>query len=271
MIRKIASFAAGEWKRQFSDSKVYIVLICLIASIIMYMGNMPSLLRQSGEKVGILELFPLYWDEYTGVYFGAFLLLVCDIPSKGFGMRNHLLRMGRSAWFWGETLYITALTTSYLLFIWLVSNLLFLGRLTITVRSWSTVMKKNQFGTSMFWLEDQAYLTNGTPAGRFCQCFLLIWLCLFFLGIVSEALNTITSGMAGGAVCAAMLVVHITIMNLAGVGGYPEWLYFLSPITMTWAFAGKIGFHIWEGAFYYCIISGIALLAGRWAAGHADI
>ncbi len=271
MVKRTWIFAKGEWKRQFSDSKVYIVMVCLIFITMMYLGNMPSVVRKSGELIGILELFPLYWTGYAGMHFGIFFLFICDLPSRGFGMRNHVLRTGRNAWFWGETLYMAASVTLYLFLLWAFSVVPFLGNLTIKAKQWSNIIKMAKFGTSMFYIKDVNYITGGTPFDRFWQCFLLIWLCLFLIGMLGAVINMLTGSMTGAILCAAMLVLHIVVMNLAKDSQYPAWFYFFSPITVTCTYTGSIACGIWQAVGYYGILSLVVMAVGRIIAKYVDI
>lgn len=272
-VKRALLFADGELKRQFSDYKIYITMLCLIAVMFITMRDMPSLIRESGEKVGIFELFPLYWNgmNLPGAYFAVYLLLVCDIPSHGLGMRNHVMRAGRVAYFWGETIYTAALTTGYLILMWLVSMLPFPGHLTVTVNQWSSVVYNSRFGTSSFGLSSVDYITNGTPLERFWQCMVLVWLCCFLMGMVSVVVNMATGSIAGCVTCAGFLMIHIMVMNLLGNQRYPAWLYFCSPITATWAFMGKISSGIAETSVYYLFLIFGVMLAGRMIVRSADV
>lgn len=273
-IKKALLFAAGEWRRQFSDCKIYIVLVCLFFVLMITMRDMPALVRKSGEMIGIFELFPLYWNgmNLPGAYFAVYLLLVCDIPSRGLGMRNHVMRAGRVAYFWGETIYVAILTTMYLGFMWLVSILPFLGNMEVTISEWSSVLRNCEFGSSSFALGSNIdYIINGTPWGRFWQCIVVIWLCCFFMGMVCVLANMISGSVTGGIVCAFFLIVHITVMNLLGEREYPGWLYVCSPITTTWAYTGAISCSIREAFFYYFLLILGVTAAGRKAIRRIDV
>jgi hypothetical protein len=272
-IKKAWVFAKGEWRRQFSDAKIYVVMLCLFLVLIITMGDMPELVRKSGERVGIFELFPLYWNgmNLPGAYFAVYLLLVCDIPSRGLGMRNHVMRAGRKAYFWGEMIYLSALTTLYLLFMWFVSLLPFYGRWSITMNEWSSVVTDSKFGSSSFGLDNAGYITNGTPWSRFWQCMVVIWLCCFLMGMVCVVVNMISGSVAGCVVCAFFLMVHITVMNLLGEKGYPWWLYFCSPITTTWAYAGSITCSIGEACLYYLVMIFLVMQVGRISVKRLDV
>lgn len=143
--------------------------------------------------------------------------------------------------------------------------------LTVTTGQWSNVIRTSQFGTSMFYLNSVDYITRGTPSGRFWQCFLLIWLCLFLIGMLGVVANMLIGNMTGAVLCAAMLVLHIVVMNLAKGSEYPAWFYFLSPITVTYTYTGSISCSLGQAVGYYGILSFAVMAAGRIAARHVDI
>lgn len=272
-LRKAVRFSKGEWNRQISMRKFIIIFLCMAILLYIYTGNLPKELRNSQMSIGILELFPLYWNKglVPDLLFGGFLLLVCDIPSRGLGMRSHVMRSGRKIYYFGEILYIAEITLCYLLFIWGITTLLVMPKISFQL-DWSDAVENGIVGSSSSaFITWGNYLYTGTPAGRFFSCFLLVFLCCFFMAVFCSVINILTGSTVGCAVCAVFMLLDIVIEKLRIDMQYPLWIYFFSPITTIDVYTGNINCPLWIAAAYYIVLSFIIIVLGAIAVKKSDI
>lgn len=272
VLRKAIRFSKGEWNRQISSKKLYIVFACLVVVLYFYMGTMPQAIKEFDMTVGILELFPLYWNEFSlpDVLLGGFLLLVCDIPTRGKGMHNYVMRSGKKAYYLGEIIYIIEITVFYLFFIWFVTVLFTVPRINFDLK-WSQAIENGEFGVHSVFQATENYLYSGTPVGRFLSCILLVSLCCILMAVICSFANIATGTVIGCAVCGLMLFIDITIRKSFLGNDYPAWTFFFSPITTIQVFSGSISCSLWIAALYYFIGIAIMVILGAFAVKRTDI
>lgn len=273
-LRKAVRFSKGEWNRQISMRKFTVIFLCMAVLLYIYTGDLPQDLKESQTPIGILELFPLYWNKalVPDLLFGGFLLLVCDIPSRGLGMRSHVMRSGRKAYYFGEMLYIVEMTLFYLLFIWGFTMLLVMPEISLQA-DWSDAVKDGivERSSSAFIVFGN-YIYLGTPAGRFFSCFLLVFLCCFFMASFCSVINIVTGSAAGCSVCAVFMLLDIVMEQLLWDRlRYPLWIYFFSPVTVVDAYTGSINCPLWAAAVYYILLSVVIVGLGAAAVKKSDI
>ncbi len=273
-VRKAIRFSKGEWNRQVSMRKFTVIFLCMAVLLYIYTGNLPGELKKSQMSIGILELFPLYWNKalVPDLLFGGFLLLVCDVPSRGLGMRSHVMRSGRGAYYFGEMLYIAEMTLFYLLFIWGFTMLLVMPGVSFQP-GWSDAVKNGIVGgSSSAFVTVGNYVYLGTPAGRFFSCFLLVSLCCFFMAALCSVINIVTGSTVGCAVCAVFMLLDIVMGQLLQDRlRYPVWIYFFSPITVVDIYTGRLNCPLWAAAAYYIVLSSVTVGLGAVAVKKSDI
>lgn len=101
-MRRANIYVKLNFQRCLYQGKTLVIGVCFAAFFYMYFGNVRASLIESGQSIGITEMFLVVTNNlYTSftIWIG-FILIICDIPYHDGGVYQYLLRSSRRNWLW---------------------------------------------------------------------------------------------------------------------------------------------------------------------------
>lgn len=212
-----------------------LIAMLLVFSTAYYLTRgLPELCNKYNTRVQPLGIFVFSTtSSFSGfMYLFSFMLIMCDAPFIDDTQTQVILRVGKTAWLWGQILYI-ALTT---LVFWLLAvtacvvNLL--PYCEFSVSSWGKIiisMAKDLLAVPGFGVSS-AIVNNYTPMQAFLWALLLQMLMTFFMGLVVLCVNLATRKKYGVMFPFIMIFFH---WQFIGGFGFPYVLLKISPVSLA--------------------------------------
>ena len=204
----------------------------------MYFGNVRASLIESGQSIGITEMFLVVTNNlYTSftIWIG-FVLIICDIPYHDGGVYQYLLRSSRRSWLWGQIIYIVAVTLFYFAYIFLLLFLLIVPQVTLRIEWTSTFVKMINapygYGIVNFFSFPVSVMRQTTATQLFIRCIVLCLMIGTATGCLTMMIQMLWPGGPGVAVGGVGLALDYwaTVVRFGAVSKY---LLYISPFSMS--------------------------------------
>lgn len=212
-----------------------LVAMLLIFSTAYYLTRgLPELCDAYNARVQPLGVFVFSTTSYfTGfMYLFSFLLIMCDAPFIDDTQTQVILRVGKTAWLWGQILYIALTTLAFWLLTVAACIINLLPYCEFSISSWGKIiisMARDLFATPGFGVS-AAIVNNYSLMQGFFWALLLQMLMTLFMGLIVLCVNLGTGKKYGVMVPFAMLFFH---WQFIGGFGFPYVLLKVSPVSLA--------------------------------------
>ena len=234
--REIAGYVRLNFQRCLRQGKTIIILIALFFFFQMYLGNVRGVLIKNDEVLGLGEMFLAITNtNYTAfTIWAGFILLICDIPYHEKGIYPYLLRTSKISWFYGQLIYIVAITFFYFAYIFLLLLIMIAPQITIKLEWTKTFFQMinlpTKYGIESWFVFPVSIMRVQSPSILLVECVILNLLAGILNGFLTMFLHMIWKNGPGIAVGVVELGFDywITVVLLG-----QDYLLYVSPLSLA--------------------------------------
>ncbi len=230
-IRIPARICRGNLKRISANPRLYLAVGWVAMTIFRYMLELRRISAVYEEPVSAW-MFPLLLEKSGNQMFvilGA-TLLFCDAPFLYDNSSWQIIRSGRRNWFWGNILYIGALSLIYTVAVFLLPVLFVFPRVSFS-NEWGALLGSmaqtslpDQLGLSRL---SYTIMVRYAPLEAVCLSGLAVWLNAVLAGVLCYAVNLLVKRGLGPAACIAMGLMPTFMDGFSSAVRYVS--YYLAP------------------------------------------
>lgn len=215
-ISVIISIAHNNIKKWLVNPRIYLVMVLMLAYFHSRISPIYAFCVQHNTPI-TPYLFPYFMSDDHVVLIATLgaMLLFCDAPFIDSEQPYIILRSGRKKWVMGQFAYMAASSAIFTLFLYLLTLLLFLPRLTLSA-GWGKVigtLAQTNTGAGLgITIPFDRYIFWGySPIAATLTSLFLCFSVVFFLGVLMFYMNLRINRATGTITCALLILWQLVI------------------------------------------------------------
>ena len=240
-FRRSLIVAWGNMRRWKTSWHIWLMFLSELAILYSYLNGFNTYAKGTGKTITgfLLPIILAGADNTTGslkvLVLAGGLLLFCDSPFLSAFKQSMILRCSRREWIIGEMFYLFAASFLYLCLI-NVFSVLILHPVVSGKASWGKIIGDYMKNPPLLLAYNPGVVIPFsvvmlfTPGSTFLYSITVGTLCLFFLGMITLAMNLILKRQWAGTVVSGLLILMDPVVSYVFLGP-KRWILRLSPVS----------------------------------------